>query len=273
MVAPNPYDVDLRDEQGRTALMKAASEVNPSAIKLLQSFGADPNVLTRPGGFDALDLLLFRAEKDVGAGAPEGVELHLMRALDALIAGHPSLHPAHRQLLAHPETWKLDPRARAFWTAVASKVSSLPARNPFSPICSTPELHLATLGLGADVQVAQASQPPAQKISVDHAASGIEDAAVIRVYEEMKAKLKRGDIEGALSHFTEVGKANQRTIFEQLGSALPNAVDNLGRIVEVQTGPRTAEITLDRDTPQGKRAVRVMMVRSYDGKEWKIDSM
>ncbi|HET9650970.1 MAG TPA: DUF4124 domain-containing protein [Usitatibacter sp.] len=116
---------------------------------------------------------------------------------------------------------------------------------------------------------AQPSQRSARSQDSQGAADG---QAALRVYEQMIAKLKRGDVEGALSHFTETGRANHRRIFEQLGPKLPEAVDKLGRITTVQVVGDMADLTLERDTPQGKTSFSVMMLRSYDG-QWKIDGM
>jgi len=148
MVPPNPYDVNTRDEDGQTPLARATFDVNLPVMRILLSFGADPNVITRPGGFGALDFLLLRAARDVNTAAPDGVELHLMRALDLLLAAQPSIHPAHGDLLAHPEKWSVDGRARAFWMTMSAKLSWAPVREAFTPVCSASKLDVETLKLG-----------------------------------------------------------------------------------------------------------------------------
>jgi len=156
LIPPNPYDVNLRDEDGQTLLMNAAYDVDLPAVKLVLAHGADPGTLDRPGGLSALDMLLLRAEKDVHAGAPDGAELHLLRVANALAAAHGSLHPEHARLLAHPEEWKLDERAHAFWSTLAARVRKLPAREAFQPSCSAPELsQVRTLRLGTPARVSK----------------------------------------------------------------------------------------------------------------------
>src|SRR2546425_6371230 len=61
MPREQPFHIDERDENGFSALMVAAKAMKPEAVRWLLDNGADVNVVTGPGGFNALDLVLARA--------------------------------------------------------------------------------------------------------------------------------------------------------------------------------------------------------------------
>jgi hypothetical protein len=144
-----PFQIDLRADDGQTALMKAAGAVNLPAMQFLLEQGASSHILTQPGGLGALDVLLLRAERDVNVHAPNGVEVHLLRAVDVLLAANATLHAANLRLLSHPQEWKLDARAREFWTLAAGKMVSIPGRTEVIPACTARAIEPQTLRLGA----------------------------------------------------------------------------------------------------------------------------
>jgi hypothetical protein len=143
-----PFHIDERAEDGYTGLMQAAQSMHIPAMQFLLDEGASVAVLTWPGGIGALDILLLRAEKDVNGYAPDGVEGHLLRAIDLLVKAKATLHAQNRRLLSHPEAWRLEARAQAFWSRVAERIASVPARDSPDPSCRALMLPLPLLRLG-----------------------------------------------------------------------------------------------------------------------------
>lgn len=143
-----PFHIDERAEDGYTGLMQAAQSMHIPAMQFLLDEGASVAVLTWPGGIGALDVLLLRAEKDVNGYAPDGVEGHLLRAIDLLVKAKATLHAQNRRLLSNPGAWRLDPRAQAFWSRVAERIASVPARDSAEPSCRALSLPLPLLRLG-----------------------------------------------------------------------------------------------------------------------------
>lgn len=94
---------------------------------------------------------------------------------------------------------------------------------------------------------------------------------IIRSYDEMKDKLRTGNIEGALLHFTEDARPRYRKNFEFLGPRLAAAVDGLGRVANITFDEDTARLALHRDTPKGVQGFQVSM-RKID-RAWQISGM
>jgi hypothetical protein len=143
-----PFHVDNRDTRGMTALMAAAAAMQPASARLLLEQGADTNVLTGPAGYSALDLVLSRAATDVKESGTEGQQAHLLRMI-ALLTGAktpPSLHPAYKNELDHPERWTVTPQRRAFWMEVRGSVAGMKVRAPVTLAC--PDTPPARLNLG-----------------------------------------------------------------------------------------------------------------------------
>jgi hypothetical protein len=132
-----PFSIDQRDEKGFSALMAAAKAMKPDAVKWLLEHGADVNVLSGPGGYNALDLVLSRARDDVQENGPDGLEPHLLRmiALLATSPTRPTLHPRYREELADASAWTVGPRLKKFWSEVREQVMAYEARAPFELAC------------------------------------------------------------------------------------------------------------------------------------------
>ena len=144
-----PFQIDERDEAGMSALMAAAKAMKPDAVRWLLDQGADVNVLTGPGGYNALDLVLSRARDDLQENAPEGLEGHLLRMIALLATGtaRPTLHPRYREELADPAAWTVGPRLRKFWSDVRERVIGYEARAPLELACPIVEPARASLDL------------------------------------------------------------------------------------------------------------------------------
>lgn len=109
-------------------------------------------------------------------------------------------------------------------------------------------------------------------LNVAAQARGPREAELLGVYEKAMGKLRRGDVEGALSHFTPAGQARHRPMFESLRPRLATVVDNLGTVGRVSVADRSGEIELTRETPTGRQVFPVIFLKGRDG-AWKIDSM
>ena len=135
------FDINERDENGYSALMAAAKAMQPATVRALIETGADVNVLTSPGGYGALDLVLSRARDDVREGGPEGLEGHLLRMIDLLKSANPqpTLHPVYHAQLADPSRWKLGPRLQPFWLEVRARVATLAPRAAIEASCPIAE--------------------------------------------------------------------------------------------------------------------------------------
>jgi len=151
------FDINERDENGYSALMAAAKAMQPASVRALIEAGADVNVLSSPGGYSALDLVLSRARDDVKEGGPEGLESHLLRMIDLLKSASPppTLHPMYHAQLADPSRWKLGPRLQAFWLEVRARVAALAPRAAIEAACPIEEPARLSLELWDDKPVAR----------------------------------------------------------------------------------------------------------------------
>jgi hypothetical protein len=98
------------------------------------------------------------------------------------------------------------------------------------------------------------------------------DTKLRAVYSGAMEKLRGGDIEGALSGFTENVSERYRGVFTALGPRLPSVVDQLGTIQDGTISETYAEYVLVRSTPTGPQAFLIYLVRGGDG-VWRIASM
>jgi len=151
------FDIDERDENGFSALMAAARAMQPATVRALIEAGADVNVLSGPGGYGALDLVLSRARDDVREGGPEGLEGHLLRMIDLLNSTNPppTLHPVYHAQLADPSRWKLGPRLKPFWLEVRARVATLAPRAAIDASCPIDEPARLSLELWDDKPAAR----------------------------------------------------------------------------------------------------------------------
>ena len=151
------FDINERDENGFSALMAAARAMQPASVRALIEAGADANVLSGPGGYGALDLVLSRARDDVKEGGAEGLEGHLLRMIDLLKSANPAptLHPFYHAQLSDASRWKLGPRLQAFWTQVRARVATLAPRAAPEAACPITEPARLSLELWEDKPAAR----------------------------------------------------------------------------------------------------------------------
>ena len=151
------FDINERDENGYSALMAAAKAMQPATVRALIEAGADANVLSSPGGYGALDLVLSRARDDVKEGGAEGLERHLLRMIDLLRSANPppTLHPVYHAQLSDPSRWKLGPRLQPFWMEVRARVAALAPRAAIEAACPIEEPARSSLDLWDEKPVAR----------------------------------------------------------------------------------------------------------------------
>jgi len=89
------------------------------------------------------------------------------------------------------------------------------------------------------------------------------------VFEEFKAALAAGDINTAVSYFTEVSAENYRIFFEQLNSYLPQIANEMGELIFIEQKEEIAYYDLLREEDGDTYAYPVLFVRDETG-EWKI---
>lgn len=92
------------------------------------------------------------------------------------------------------------------------------------------------------------------------------------IYEGMLSRLRAGNMAGALTTFTGSAHDKYDEIFSALQPSLADIVDQLGAVTEITFNMDIAEITLERDTPDGPQRFMIYLVRSEDG-IWRIDDM
>ena len=92
------------------------------------------------------------------------------------------------------------------------------------------------------------------------------------VYDGMLARLRAGNIPGALNAFTGSAYAKYNAIFTQLQASLPTLVDQIGDIEDISFGIDLAELSLVRNTADGPQRFMIYLIRAEDG-IWRIDSM
>lgn len=151
------FDINERDENGYSALMAAAKAMQPASVRALIEAGADVNVLSSPGGYGALDLVLSRARDDVKEGGAEGLEGHLLRMIDLLNSANPppTLHPVYHAQLSDTSRWKLGPRLQPFWSQVRARVAALAPRAAIEAACPIEEPARLSLELEGDKPAAR----------------------------------------------------------------------------------------------------------------------
>jgi len=91
-------------------------------------------------------------------------------------------------------------------------------------------------------------------------------------YARMLAKLRAGDIDGALAHFTASASDKYRGVFTALQPNLATTVDQLGTIQDATIGKDFAEYVIVRNSTSGPKAFLMYFIRSEDG-IWRIDGM
>lgn len=92
------------------------------------------------------------------------------------------------------------------------------------------------------------------------------------VYSGMLARLRAGNIPGAMTAFTGSAYSKYEAIFTQLKAGLPGLIDQVGEIEEISFGIDLAEFSIVRNTPDGPQRFMIYLIRAEDG-IWRIDSM
>jgi len=95
---------------------------------------------------------------------------------------------------------------------------------------------------------------------------------LLAIYDGMLARLRVGNIPGALTAFTGSTYDTYIDLFTQLQPSLAQIIDQLGQVKEITFNEDVAEITVVRDTPDGPLAFLIYILRSEDG-IWRIDGM
>ena len=98
------------------------------------------------------------------------------------------------------------------------------------------------------------------------------DYLLRNIYGDMLAKLKEGDINGALTAVTGGVHDKYAAVFNALGADLPTIADQLGVIQQPTIGNDLAEYVVLRSTTQGPQGFFVYFLKSEDG-VWRIDGM
>ena len=161
--APNAFPLEAgfglnsRNERGFTPLMEAAQAMQVPAVSLLLEHGADINVVSGPGGYSALDLVLARARADVKESGSEGFEIQLLRFIDLMLAVKPAptIHPRYYSELAKSSDWKLTPHLAQFWKQVQERVIMLTPRDKVALTCPIEQVVRSSLDLASDTKGAR----------------------------------------------------------------------------------------------------------------------
>jgi len=98
------------------------------------------------------------------------------------------------------------------------------------------------------------------------------DATLRSTYSGMLARLRAGNIDGALTAFTVSVNQKYRTVFAALGPSLSSVVDQLGAIQDGMISSEFAEYSIVRNLPDGQQAFLIYFIRGADG-VWRIDAM
>ena len=92
------------------------------------------------------------------------------------------------------------------------------------------------------------------------------------IYQGMLARLRAGNIPGALTAITGSAYDRYNAIFTQLQPSLSSIVDQLGEVRDVTFTMDLAELSIVRNTPDGPQTFMLYMIRAEDG-IWRIDGM
>ena len=95
---------------------------------------------------------------------------------------------------------------------------------------------------------------------------------VVDVYQTLVSRLGAGNVTGALNAFTGDVRERYATIFANLAATPSEVSRQLGTLVDGVVSDTVAELTLARDTPDGKQLFMIYLIRGNDG-VWRIESM
>lgn len=99
-----------------------------------------------------------------------------------------------------------------------------------------------------------------------------QDAMLRGIIEAMRARLRAGDIPGAMAYFTATAAARYRPAFEQLSFSLPAVADQLGTVVEGSFAGDVAEYLVVQDLNGDRQGFFIYLVREGDG-VWRISQL
>ena len=89
---------------------------------------------------------------------------------------------------------------------------------------------------------------------------------------QLLARLRVGNIPGALTAFTGSAYDKYNEIFNQLQPSLAEIVDQVGEVQDVTFTGDSAELIVVRNSTDGRQLFMIYMLRSEDG-IWRIDGM
>ena len=95
---------------------------------------------------------------------------------------------------------------------------------------------------------------------------------VVAVYASMVDRLAANNPTGALRLFTGDSQQKYSDIFTALAGSLPDVAAQLGTFIDGVITEQTAEVTIVRDTADGKQSFMIYLIRGGDGL-WRIESM
>ena len=100
----------------------------------------------------------------------------------------------------------------------------------------------------------------------------VTDSMLQGLYTQMKDRLRRGALDGALNTISSGAYERYRDIFSSLSSSLSTVVDQLGVIESSSVGSEMAEYVIERDDGSLRLHYLIYLMRGEDG-VWRISSM
>ena len=95
---------------------------------------------------------------------------------------------------------------------------------------------------------------------------------VVDVYASMVNRLAANNPTAAVRAFTGDAQTRYADIFNVLAGSLPSVAAQLGTLIDGVITAETAELTIVRDTSNGKQSFMIYLIRGGDG-VWRIESM
>jgi hypothetical protein len=95
---------------------------------------------------------------------------------------------------------------------------------------------------------------------------------VVDAYQTMVGRLAAENVAGALRAFVGDMQDRYADVFEALAVSPRQVAEQLGQLVDGVVSENSAELTIARDTPNGKELFMVYLIRGGDG-IWRIESM
>ena len=89
----------------------------------------------------------------------------------------------------------------------------------------------------------------------------------------MLDRLRARDVDGALTAINGTLQDKYRDIFRALVSTNPDALNQLGTLMDGEVSENFTEFTLDRADPSGDTAVYLISIGRGEDGVWRIESM